>query len=245
MHPMIAGNWKMNGLLAQLAEIETIAAVCESTPPRADCLICPPMTLLALAARLAKGRIAIGAQSCHTGTSGAFTGDISAGMCRDAGASAVILGHSERRQHHGETNQLVETKVLAAWDAGLLSIVCIGETERQRAAGRTRSTLEDQMDESLPDGLTADRMIVAHEPLWAIGSGLMPEPEEIEAVHARIRQALIARFGDQGRVTRILYGGSVKPDNARDILSLANVDGALVGGASLCAVEFEAILRSV
>jgi len=243
MRPMIAGNWKMNGLLAQLAEVETIAAACAADPPQADCLICPPATLLALAARLAAGRIAIGAQTCHAGMAGPFTGDISAAMCRDAGASAVILGHSERRQHYGETDALVATKVRAAWGAGLLTIVCIGETERQRAEGCTRTILDDQMDGSLPDDMTAHTTIVAHEPLWAIGAGLTPDLQEIEAVHGRIRQALVARFGDEGRSVRILYGGSVTPGNARDILSLDNVDGALVGGASLDAVAFEAILR--
>ncbi len=234
----------MNGLLAQLVEIETIAVACAASPPQADCLICPPATLLALAARLAAGRIAIGAQTCDAGISGAYTGDISANMCRNAGASAVILGHSERRRFHGETNEQVSTKVRAAWAAGLLAIVCIGETERQRVEGRTRTVLDDQMDGSLPDGLTAQTTVVAHEPLWSIGTGLTPEPAEIEAVHARIRQALVARFGDEGLSVNILYGGSVTPDNARDILQLANVDGALVGGASLDAIAFEAILRS-
>ncbi|MHB8731855.1 MAG: triose-phosphate isomerase [bacterium] len=245
MRPLIAGNWKMHGLAPQLGEIETIAASVKTTPPSADILICPPATLVARAAQTAAGRIAIGGQDCHTGIAGAFTGDVSAEMLKDAGASAVIVGHSERRHYHGETNAIVAAKTKAAWRAGLLAIICIGETESQRLDGRALSVCGDQIAGSVPEGITVSAAAIAYEPLWAIGTGRTPTSEEIAEVHAYIRQCLSARLGAEGNTVRIVYGGSVKPSNARGILALPDVGGVLVGGASLKAAEFEAIFRAV
>ena len=245
MRPLIAGNWKMHGLAPQLGEIETIAASVKTTPPSADILICPPATLVARAAQTAAGRIAIGGQDCHTGIAGAFTGDVSAEMLKDAGASAVIVGHSERRQYYGETNAIVAAKTKAAWRAGLLAIICIGETESQRLDGRALSVCGDQIAGSVPEGITVSAAAIAYEPLWAIGTGRTPTSEEIAEVHAYIRHCLSARLGAEGNTVRIVYGGSVKPSNARGILALPEVGGALVGGASLKAADFEAIFRTV
>ena len=235
----------MNGLAAQLGEIETIAASAKATPPLADILICPPATLIARAAQTAAGRIAIGGENCHTEIAGAFTGDVSAEMLKDAGASAVIVGHSERRQHHGETDAIVAAKAKAARRAGLLAVICIGETKSQRLDGKALSVCGDQIAGSVPDGMTASVAAIGYEPLWAIGTGHMPTSEEIAEMHAHIRQCLLARLGADGKKVRILYGGSVKPSNARDILVLPEVGGALVGGASLKAADFEAIFRAV
>ena len=245
MRPLIAGNWKMNGLVAQLDVIERIAASATATPPLADVLICPPATLIGRAVQAAAGRIAIGGQDCASQTTGAFTGDTSAEMLKDAGASAVIVGHSERRQHHGETDAIVATKVLAAWRAGLLAIICIGETLAQRRAGRALSVCGEQLAGSVPEGTITAATAIAYEPLWAIGSGDTPKPEQIVEVHAHIRECLTTRWGARARKVRILYGGSVNPSNARAILALPEVGGALVGGASLKAADFEAILGSV
>lgn len=245
MRPLIAGNWKMHGLIAQLAEIEQIAATVVAIKPPADILICPPATLMARAADLALQRIAIGGQDCHPETAGAFTGDVSAEMLKDAGASAVILGHSERRQGHGETNAMVAAKADAARRAGLVSIVCIGETQSQRAAGRTLLICRDQIAGSLPIGITAAEVVIAHEPLWAIGTGYTPTTAEIAEVHGHIRETLVTRFGAEGKSVRILYGGSVTATNALQILALPDVDGALIGGASLRATDFDAIIRTV
>jgi len=245
MRPLIAGNWKMNGLLAQLDVIERIAASVTAAPPCADVLICPPATLIGRAVQIAAGRIAIGGQDCASEIAGAFTGDTSAEMLKDAGASAVIIGHSERRQHHGETDAIVATKVLAAWRAGLLAIICIGETMAQRQAGKALSVCGEQLAGSVPEGTITSATAIAYEPLWAIGSGHMPKPEQIVEVHAHIRASLTARLGAKARKVRILYGGSVKPSNARAILALPEVGGALVGGASLKAADFESILKAV
>ena len=245
MRPLIAGNWKMNGLVAQLDVIERIAASATSAPPLADVLICPPATLLGRAVQAAAGRIAIGGQDCASQATGAFTGDTSAEMLKDAGASAVIVGHSERRQHHGETDALVATKVLAAWRAGLLAIICIGETQAQRRAGKALSVCSKQLAGSVPEGTITSATAIAYEPLWAIGSGQTPKPEQIVEMHAHIHQSLTTRWGAKARKVRILYGGSVSPANARAILALPEVGGALVGGASLKAADFEAILGSV
>jgi triosephosphate isomerase len=233
----------MHGLVRQLGEIETIAASVKATAPTADVLICTPATLLARAARTAAGRIAVGGQDCHTDIAGAFTGDLSAEMLKDAGASAVIVGHSERRQHHGETDAVVAAKASAARRAGLQAIICIGETEAQRKDGKALSVCGDQIAGSVPQGITS--VAIAYEPLWAIGSGHMPTPQEIAEMHAHIRQCLATRLGAKGKTVRILYGGSVNPSNARDILALREVGGALVGGASLEAVDFDGILRAV
>ena len=245
MRPLIAGNWKMHGLIAQLEEIKSIAAAVVAVNPPADILICPPATLIARAAELAGHRIAIGGQNCHPETAGAFTGDLSAEMLKDAGASAVILGHSERRQGHGETDAMVAAKSNAARRTGLLSIICIGETQSQRAAGRTLQVCRDQIAGSLPIGMTAAEVVIAHEPLWAIGTGHMPTAGEIADVHGHIRGTLVTRFGSEGKAIRILYGGSVKATNALQILALPDVDGALIGGASLKAIDFDAIIRTV
>ena len=244
MRQLIAGNWKMNGTSASLAEIETVCEMVAADPPNSDVLICPPATLIAQAAWKAKGRIAIGGQNCHSEISGAFTGDISAEMLKDAGASAVIVGHSERRQYHGETDAIVGQKARAAWRAGLTAIVCIGESEQQRLAGHALNTCGSQINESVPDGMTAARTVIAYEPIWAIGTGRTPTNDEIAEVHDHIRACLTKRFGIEGQNTRILYGGSMKPSNAAEILRLSNVGGGLIGGASLKASDFGAIFRA-
>ena len=230
----------MNGISLQIGEIEAIAASAKITPPHADILICPPATLIARAAQVAAGHIAIGGQNCHAETSGALTGDVSAEMLKDAGASAVIVGHSERRQNHGETDAIVAAKVKAAWRAGLLAIICIGETESQRQDGKALSVCGDQIAGSVPNGITAITTVIAYEPRWAIGTGRTPTSDEIMEVHAHIRHCLAAHFGAEGKDVRILFGGSVKASNAREILALADV-----GGASLKAADFEPIFRAV
>jgi triosephosphate isomerase len=245
MRPLIAGNWKLHGLARQLGEIGAIATSVSVNPPQVDVLICPPATLLARAALVAAGRIAIGGQDCCSEIVGPFTGDISAEMLRDAGATAVILGHSERRQHHDETNVMVAAKVAAAWRAGLMAIVCIGETLAQRQDGDTLFACAHQLAGSTPDDIGASQLAIAYEPLWAIGSGCMPDPDEIVAVHAHIRQCLEKRWGVAASAVRILYGGSVQAANAHQILMLPEVDGVLVGGESLNAEDFEGICRSV
>jgi triosephosphate isomerase len=245
MRPLIAGNWKMNGMARQLGEIEAIAALVKAAPPFADVLICPPATLIARAVQTAAGRITIGGQNCHKEITGAFTGDISADMLRDAGASAVIVGHSERRQHHGETDAMVAAKAKSARRAGLLAIICIGETESQRTAGKALSVCGDQIEGSVPEGMTSSAVAIGYEPLWAIGTGRTPMPEQITEVHAHIRQCLVARLGAERKKVRILYGESVNPSNARAILALPEVGGALVGGASLKAADFESIFSAV
>ncbi len=239
MRPLIAGNWKMNGLASSLAEIEAVARMVAATPPKADILICPPATLIARAAEAAAGRIAIGGQDCHAQISGAFTGDVSAEMLKDAGASAVILGHSERRHFHHESDAEVAAKVKAAWRAGLLAIVCVGETEAQRDEGEALNIVSRQIAAGLPVGATPANTAIAYEPVWAIGTGRTPTLAEIAQMHAHIRKSL------SGGAVRILYGGSVKPSNAADILALAEVGGALVGGASLNARDFQAIFSAV
>jgi triosephosphate isomerase len=245
MRPLIAGNWKMHGTAPQLAEIAGIAAAVRAAPPLADVLICPPATLITRAVEAAGGRIAIGGQNCAAEISGAFTGDLSAEMLKDAGAAWVIVGHSERRQHHGETDAMVAAKAQAAWRAGLLAIICIGETEAQRRAGHALSVCAEQIAGSVPKGITATGNAIGYEPLWAIGTGHTPTREQIQEVHAHIRQCLVAHWGAEGRKVRILYGGSVNPANAHAVLAVPEVGGALVGGASLKAADFDAIVRSV
>ncbi len=245
MRCLIAGNWKMHGTSAQLGEIEAIALAVEATPPAADVLICPPATLIARAAQAARGRIAIGAQNCDAAVSGAHTGDVSAQMVKDAGGTWAIVGHSERRQHHGETDSMVAAKAKAAWIGGLLTIICIGETQAQRGAGQAPSVCANQIAASVPDGIIAAANAIGYEPLWAIGTGHTPTVEQVVEVHTQIRQCLVARFGAAGREIRILYGGSVNPANAHEFLSAPEVGGALVGGASLKAKDFNAIIRAV
>jgi triosephosphate isomerase len=210
-----------------------------------DVMICPPATLIAALARQAAGsRLLVGAQDCHWQEKGAHTGDLSAEMLKDAGASAVILGHSERRADHGERSGDVRRKVLAAQRAGLAAIVCVGETAGERRAGLTLEVVARQLAESLPDGAATDGTAIAYEPVWAIGTGLTPSTADVAEVHAFMRQALAARFGAAGQAMRLLYGGSVKPDNAGELMAVANVNGALVGGASLKAVDFLAIVAA-
>jgi triosephosphate isomerase len=239
--PLVAGNWKMNGLRSSAAEFTRIVAGAQKLTA-VDLMICPPATLLVLFAAAAKGTpVLIGAQDCHAEPSGAFTGDLSAEMLKDAGASAVIVGHSERRTYHRETDADVRAKALAARRAGLCAIVCVGETRAEREGGRALAVVGTQLDGSVPDGATAENLVVAYEPVWAIGSGLTPTPSDVAEMHAFVRQRLGSRLGEEGQGIRILYGGSVKPSNAKELLHVANVDGALVGGASLKADEFLAI----
>ncbi|MFN3260024.1 MAG: triose-phosphate isomerase [Pikeienuella sp.] len=232
---LIAGNWKMNGLAAAAAEIDAIAA---GAPEGPELVICPPATLLS---RLAGRGVALGGQDCHAAANGAHTGDISAGMLADAGACAVILGHSERRADHGETDEAVREKALAARSAGLLALICVGETEAERDAGEALAVVTRQIDGSVPDGAKAADTVIAYEPVWAIGTGRTPSVPEVEEVHGAIRARLRARFGAEGEAMRVLYGGSMKPGNAAELLAAADVDGGLVGGASLKAADFLAI----
>jgi triosephosphate isomerase len=238
--PLVAGNWKMNGLSAAATEFAGMIEGARDLAAVADLMVCPPATLIAQFATLAQGSpLLVGAQDCHAEPSGAFTGDISAEMLKDAGASAVILGHSERRVHHDETDAEVRAKALAARRAGLMAIVCVGETRPQREAGRALAIVQTQLDGSLPD--TGENLVVAYEPVWAIGTGLIPTPGDVAEMHAAIRQRLHGRFGRAGGDVRILYGGSVKASNAGELMGIAEVDGALVGGASLKAADFLAI----
>jgi triosephosphate isomerase len=242
IRPLIAGNWKMNGLKASMAELEAMLAGASGVLARADLLVCPPATLVAAFAAKAQGaRLAIGAQDCHPKPSGAHTGDLAAEMLADAGATAIIVGHSERRADHGESDALVRQKAEAAWRAGLTAIVCIGETQQQRDQGRTLDICGGQLQGSLPDAGTAGNLVVAYEPIWAIGTGLTPTVTDVEQIHRFIRDTLVARFSREGSGIRILYGGSVKPSNAAELMAVANVNGALVGGASLKASDFLAI----
>jgi len=243
VRPLVAGNWKMNGLAAQLAEAQTVRDALVKSNSAVDVMICPPATLLAPMAWAVKGsKVLLGAQDCHIAASGAYTGDIAAEMLADAGAKAVIVGHSERRAGHGELDSIVRSKASAAHRAGLTAIVCVGETAGERSAGLTEEVVRRQLDRSLPDGATAANTVIAYEPVWAIGSGLTPTSEDVARVHAAIRQALTARFAAEGAGMRILYGGSVKPSNARELLSVNDVNGALVGGASLKASDFLGII---
>lgn len=242
---LAAGNWKMNGLNANLAEIDVLVSA--HPDPKCDILICPPATLVAPMAHKALGdALAIGGQDCHATISGAHTGDISATMLGDAGATYVITGHSERRTDHGETDADVRAKTQSALDAGLIAIVCIGETLSQREAGETLSVVGQQLAGSVPDGATAANTVVAYEPVWAIGTGLVPTLEQIGEVHDALRAQLVKTFGPEiGNGIRLLYGGSVKPGNADEIFAVSNVDGALVGGASLKAVDFGGIIEAL
>jgi len=237
--PLVAGNWKMNGLRASIGELEKIIAGAQALP-QVDLMVCPPATLLASFAAAARGsRLSIGGQDCHALACGAYTGDLSAEMLKDAGAAAVIVGHSERRQYHGETDTGVRAKALAARRAGLIAIVCVGEMRAEREAGRALAVAGAQLDGSLPDD--ASDFVIAYEPVWAIGTGLTPTPADVGDMHRFIRQRLGSRYGETGEGVRILYGGSVKPANAKELLGVENVDGTLVGGASLMADEFLAI----
>lgn len=244
IRPLVAGNWKMNGTRASLTEAEAIKAGL-GQGIEVDVMICPPATLVAALAQAAAGsHLQVGAQDCHAKAAGAHTGDISAEMLKDAGARAIIVGHSERRADHGETDAVVKTKAQAAHRAGLAAIVCVGETAEERKAGKTLTVVGGQLAGSLPDGAKAANTVVAYEPVWAIGTGLTPTAADVAEVHAAIRQALTKRYGEDGRSMRILYGGSVKPSNARELMGIANVSGALVGGASLKADDFLGIIAA-
>lgn len=257
MRRLVAGNWKMNGLRAEALALAGALREAGGGVP-CDVLVCPPATVLGpVAEALAGSGVAVGGQDCHTARAGAHTGDVSAAMLRDAGASAVILGHSERRQDHGETSALVRAKVGAAVQAGLMPVVCVGETEEERLSGRAEAVVGQQLAESLP-GAPGDGVgdgsgggsgggfagAVAYEPVWAIGTGRTPTEAEVAAMHGFIRAALVRQFGEAGRGVRILYGGSVKPGNVASLLALPEVGGALVGGASLVAADFLAIARA-
>ena len=239
---LAAGNWKMNGTGDSLAELEALAK--GDLPKGVDVLICPPATLISRAAEHAD-KIAIGGQDCHATASGAHTGDLSAEMLRDAGASYVILGHSERRADHGESDEMVRAKTDAAHAADLVAVVCIGETLEEREAGSTLQVVGMQLAGSLPDGVTAQNTVVAYEPVWAIGTGKVPTLEQIAEVHNALRDALVQRFGNAGADVPLLYGGSVKPGNAAEIFAVSNVDGALVGGASLKSADFAPIIAAL
>ena len=243
--PLVAGNWKMNGLKAEARELKAMIKAAGKAPGYGcELMICPPATLIAGFSEIARGStLKVGGQDCHAKAGGAHTGDLSAEMLKDAGAKAVIVGHSERRQDHGETDAVVRAKAEAVRRAGLLAIICIGETLAEREKKKTLEVVGRQLLGSVPDGAVAANTVIAYEPVWAIGTGRTPTLEEIQAVHAAIRGQLADRFGPEGASIRILYGGSVKPDNAGAILPLPDVDGALVGGASLKAVDFMAIAK--
>ena len=244
VRPLVAGNWKMNGTRDSLNELKAIAEGVVPLSGKIDTLICPPVTLLYVATALVTDSpLKIGAQDCHVAQSGAFTGDISADMIADCFGTYVIVGHSERRTLHGETDALVRQKAEAAHAADLTAIICIGETEAERKAGATLDVLKRQLAGSVPDGATAHRTVIAYEPVWAIGTGLTPTAEDVREAHAFMRDELKARFADEGARMRILYGGSVKPGNAKELMSIDNVDGALIGGASLKSADFLAISR--
>ena len=244
MRKLAAGNWKMNGINASLSEV---AALLKAQPaPACDMLLCPPAPLLSRMADVAADtQLRLGGQDCHVEASGAFTGDISAAMLADAGATHVILGHSERRAGHGETDALVLAKAEAALAAGLVAIICVGETERQRDTGATLDVIGAQLLGSLPKAASSENTVIAYEPVWAIGTGRTPTLPEIADVHLFLRARLTSRLGADALEVRLLYGGSVKPSNATEIFALTNVDGALVGGASLKAADFGAIVAAL
>ncbi len=241
---LAAGNWKMNGLAAAGTELDALIAA--TVGVAAEVLICPPATLIAGFAAKARGSaVAIGGQDCHPAPGGAHTGDISAEMIADAGGTHVIVGHSERRADHGDSDTQVRAKAEAAWRAGLTAIVCVGETEAARAAGRALEIVGGQLGGSIPDGATPENLVVAYEPVWAIGTGRVPSLDDIAGMHDFMRARLVARFGPAiGEAVRLLYGGSVKPGNAGELFAVSNVDGGLVGGASLKAADFSAIVAA-
>lgn len=244
--PLVAGNWKMNGLRASLDQIKAMAeGVKGGLSAKVETLICPPATLLYVATALCDDSpLLIGAQDCHEQVSGAHTGDVSAEMIADCFGTHVIVGHSERRTDHKETDALVRAKAESAYAADLIAIICIGETGDERKGGETLDVLKRQLAGSIPDTATAENTVIAYEPVWAIGTGLTPTAADVEEAHAFQRSELVARFGPAGAKMRILYGGSVKPGNAKELMGIANVDGALIGGASLKADDFLAIYRA-
>ena len=246
INPIIAGNWKMNGLRASLREVEELERLLGEGPPAAcQVVLCPPATLVgAMVEAAGSGHVKVGGQDCHVAASGAHTGDISAPMLADLGAQYVIVGHSERRAAYHETDELVRDKARAAVAAGLVPIVCVGETEEERLAGQALDVVARQLAGSVPDEASANPLVVAYEPVWAIGTGRTPTTEDIAEMHRHMRQLLAERFGTAGEGMPLLYGGSMKPSNASEILAVDDVNGGLVGGASLKAADFFAIIRS-
>ena len=247
IRPLVAGNWKMNGLKAGLRETEAVrdAVAGPLAGLAVDTLLAPPATLLmAMTTACSGGGLTFAGQDCHSNASGAHTGDVSAEMLKEAGATAVIVGHSERRADHAETDAVVRAKAEAAYRAGLIAIICVGETIGERKAGETLAVVARQLAQSVPEAATAANTVIAYEPVWAIGTGLTPSPGDVAEVHGAIRRDLTERFGANGHEMRLLYGGSVKPDNAKVLLAVDNVNGALVGGASLKASDFLAIVRA-
>ena len=245
--PLIAGNWKMNGLRQSLLEVEKLAAkLTAGEPPRCTVALCPPATLINAMNRIAApAGIVLGGQDCSAEASGAHTGDLSAPMLADAGAQMVIVGHSERRADYGETDEMVRQKAIAALTSGLTPIICVGETRAQREAGEADAVVSRQLAASVPDQAAEHDVVIAYEPVWAIGTGLTPTSADIAQMHKSLRDQLISRFGGRGEGMRLLYGGSLKPGNAKEILAIANVNGGLVGGASLLADDFTAIIWAV
>ena len=243
--PLVAGNWKMNGTTATLKEPRLLAGMLRDVKLKCEVLVCPPATLIRRVKSVMKGsRIKVGGQDCHWNASGAHTGDISADMLKDAGCTSVIVGHSERRANHAETDEMVSKKAKAGHSAGLIAIICIGETLDQRKGGKTLGVVSAQLKGSLPEGATTANTIIAYEPVWAIGTGLTPTVAEVAEVHTHIRADLAKLMGEDGAGVRILYGGSVKPSNATELMGAANVNGALVGGASLKAADFIGIIKA-
>jgi triosephosphate isomerase len=244
--PLIAGNWKMNGLRASLFEVEKLAShLTASGAPRCVVAICPPATLIAAMNRIAApAGIVVGAQDCHPAASGAHTGDLSAPMLADAGAQLVIVGHSERRTDHGETDELVRLKAKSVLAAGLIPIICVGETRAEREAGQADAVVSRQLAGSVPEEAAEDEVVVAYEPVWAIGTGLTPTSTDIAQMHKSLRDQLVKRFGERGARIKLLYGGSLKPVNAEEILKIEHVNGGLVGGASLLADDLFAIISA-
>ena len=242
---LVAGNWKMNGTTAMLKEPRLLAGMLRDVKLKCDVLICPPATLVRRVKSVMKGsKIKVGGQDCHWNASGAHTGDISAEMLKDAGCTAVIVGHSERRSNHGETDDAVSKKAKAVHATGLIAIICIGESLEQRKTGKTLEIVSGQLKGSIPEGATSANTVIAYEPVWAIGTGLTPTVAEVAEVHTHIRADLEKLVGGEANTMRVLYGGSVKPSNASELMTAANVDGALVGGASLKAADFIGIIKA-
>ena len=242
--PLVAGNWKMNGSVAMLKEPRLLAAMLKDVKLKADVMVCPPAVILRRVKSVLKGsKIKMGGQDCHWNPAGAHTGDVSAEMLKESGCTAVIVGHSERRTNHAETDEMVMKKARGAHRAGLTAIICIGETLEERKSGKTLEVVSRQLKGSVPEDSTAAKTVIAYEPVWAIGTGLTPTTPEVAEVHAHIRAELAGIMGAEGKGTRILYGGSVKPSNAVELMSQSNVNGALVGGASLKAADFLGIIK--
>lgn len=241
---LIAGNWKMNGLRADVSQIEAVAKALTDTPANnCDVLLCPPITLLSQASELSTPNgVLIGAQNCHIAEKGAHTGDVGAAMLKDAGATYIIVGHSERRADHHETDGVVNAKAQSTLSAGLTPIICVGETKVERQSGLALTVVEHQLNGSVPDYADNQEIVIAYEPVWAIGTGLVPDETDITNMHAAIREWLVKRFGEKGASVRILYGGSLKPTNAKEILNISHVNGGLIGGASLKSEDFLGII---